>query len=265
MKFSIPFYSGNKFLNEVDEITIKYDAEKESALIEFLDEHPNQRVVLRIAKENKMKAENYQYLAQIARLRGEGTFAVRFEQMTDLGRQYGLPHFFLYYCDTAEQASVLAEMGVSDIYVTANLCYQLSSLAEHIKCNIRLFPNIAQSSIEQSDPYTKFFIRPEDLEIYEPYIDYIEFYTEDVKRAAVLYEIYAKRKEYVGWLEEIITGFPHKEVRNEYVTPAIAKERLECNKNCANRWSNCRLCKKYFELAQTAYNNNFIIKLTKGE
>ena len=54
MKYSLPFYVGNKYLDMVDEIMIKYDADNESSLIDFLDEHPNQRIVLRIAKENKI-------------------------------------------------------------------------------------------------------------------------------------------------------------------------------------------------------------------
>ena len=59
MKYSLPFYVGNKYLDMADEIMIRYDADSESSLMNFLDEHPNQRVVLRIAKNNVFPSSTF--------------------------------------------------------------------------------------------------------------------------------------------------------------------------------------------------------------
>lgn len=259
MKYNLPFYVGNPYLDLVDEISIRYDAEYEPSLIDFLDEHKNQRVVLRIAANNKLTDENYKFLQTIVKQYAEGMVVLRFESLDDVGTKYGLPHFFYYHCTDIEQVLTLQNMGVTDVYITGNLCYQLDTLRQLVTCNIRVYPNIAQSSIEQSNPYTKFFIRPEDVKVYEPYIDYLEFYTDDIVRAAELYNIYYMQKGFIGRLELIITGFPAFKVHNECIEQGLAYERLHCHKTCSY-WSKCKLCEKYFDLAQVAYNNQYIIK-----
>ena len=264
MKYSLPFYVGNPYLQKADEISIKYDVSSEVSLIDFLDEHIGQRIVLRIAKNNHLTDKNYQFLQAVVKQYAEGTVVLCFEELTSIGTNFRLPHFFKYYCTDIEQALALAEKGVTDIYVTDNLCYWLKEVRDKVKCNIRVFPNWAQSSIDLSNPYTKFFIRPEDVNLFEPYIDYLEFYTTNVKLAADLYEIYCIKKSYTGWLEILITGLPHIQVHNECIDPLLATERLNCHKSCTY-WSNCKLCEKWFSLAQTLYNAKYVIKLKEQE
>lgn len=264
MKYSLPFYTTNPYLKQVDEISIRYDEFCEPSLMDFLDEHIGQRVVLRIARDNKMTAKNYQFLQAIVKQYAEGAVVLRFESLDDSGVKYGLPHFFYYYCNDIEQAIELEKQGVTDVYITGNLCYWLPELRRRLHCNIRVYPNIAQSSIDCSDPYTKFFIRPEDVKLFEPYIDYFEFYTEDCTRAADLYRIYHINKYYEGRLEMLITGFPQFLIHNECLDQGLAAEKLYCHKNCIYG-SNCQTCKKWFNLAQSLYNNKYTISLQKDK
>ena len=260
MKYSLPFYTENPYLQMADEIVIKYDAKDETSLIDFLDAHQNQRVVLRIAADNQMTDKNYQFLQIIIKQYTANNVVIRFDEITDIGARFNLPHFFLYHCNDMEQALVLQKMGVTDVYITGNLCYQLEDLKKKLKCNIRVYPNVVQSSIEQSDPYTKFFIRPENIKLFEHYVDYIEFYTDDVKWAAALYNIYCIQGHFEGWLELIITGFPQHLIKNECIDDSFALNRLNCHKACVY-WSKCKVCESWFNLAQTLYNNKYVIKL----
>lgn len=264
MKYSLPFYVGNPYLQKVDEITIKYDASSEASLMDFLDEHMGQRIVLKIAKNNHLTDKNYQFLQAVVKQYAEGSLVLRFNELTNVGTKFRLPHFFGYSCTDLEQALALDKKGVTDIYVTDNLCYRLKDLKDKVKCNIRVYPNVAQSSIEYSDPYTKFFIRPEDVKIFEPYIDYLEFQVDDIKRTASLYNIYCVQGTFEGDLAEIITGFPRFQVHNECIDPFLAAERLNCRKSCVY-WNDCNLCEKWFQLAQTLYNKKFVISLTSRE
>ena len=63
--------------------------------------------------------------------------------------------------------------------------------AAHVKnIQIRVFPNVAQSRSE-IPAIKQFFIRPEDLNAYEPYVDIYEFYRVNSSiNTDVLYEIY---------------------------------------------------------------------------
>lgn len=264
MKYSLPFYVGNPYIDTAEEISIKYDAKDERSLTSFLDKHINQRVVIKISKNNKLTEKNYSALQQIIKMYPQETVVCCFESLNLSDVQSQLPHFFDYYCYDIEQIQTLLSLGATDIYVTGNLCFHLPQIKEKFKCNIRVFPNITQSSILESDDEKKFFIRPEDIILFEPYIDYLEFYTSDLKKTALLYKIYKIQKEYSGLLSEIITDAP-KNIYNEYLSPALANERIYCKKSCIYYGRECNICHNCFHMADALYTKQHTIVLNKAE
>lgn len=253
MKYSLPFYMDNPYLNKTDEISIKYEAADEPELAAFIDEHPNQRIVLKIAKNHDLTDENFHYLAELFKLYAAGAVVCRFESLTISSAAAALPHFFNFTCRDLEEVMTIAAQGVTDIYIGGNLGYQVKQIRDITSCNIRLYPNLAQSAIDASDPQTKFYIRPEDVEKYEEYIDYLEFYCpSDIRETAQLYKIYAIDHLYNGWLSGIIKGAP-KQIHNACVPNVLIDARLKCNKACVYWQTKCKICEKGYELAQTLY------------
>jgi tetratricopeptide (TPR) repeat protein len=80
-----------------------------------------------------------------------------------------LPWFSGLFAHTWDQLHYLISLGVSDIYVVEDLCFELPAVAKEChkhNIRVRVIPNVAQSSINASAPLKKFFIRPEDIDIY---------------------------------------------------------------------------------------------------
>lgn len=265
MRFCIPYFRRGKYLQSAEEIKINYDNSKIDSLSEFLANHSKQRVILdTIGAEMTLK--DYAAMAEII---GAANVAIRLEREDADGaaacKQYHLPFFFYDYCYDFDIAIDYARFGVSDIYVTDELCFHLDEVKKYIKdkyhCNIRVYPNIGQSSSPLCEKEKLFFIRPEELRLYEDYIDVIEFYDSDTKdKVDKLYKIYALKHKYEGPLIDLIPNGPN--VQNECVPIEFGTSRQTCGRRC-KKWSKCTLCTRYIHLAQTLHAKKYVIKIEK--
>lgn len=85
----------------------------------------------------------------------------------------------------------------------------LSKKAKDFNKSLRLFPNVCQSSWEDTLSLKTFFIRPEDLYLYEDLIDTVEFFGVDYasNKSNVYYEAYCLNQKWFGKLNEIIIDY----------------------------------------------------------
>ena len=105
------------------------------------------------------------------------------------------------------------------------------------------------------DTITAFFIRPEDLILYEPHIDVVEFFG-PIDRQRVLHEIYTNGK-WLGKLSDIIIGL-HSDIDNQSIAPRFAEARIKCRKKCNQE--NCNLCYTVEKFAKALDNTGFRFK-----
>ena len=103
----------------------------------------------------------------------------------------------------------------------------------------RIFPDILQTprrcaSLPQ---VTNFFIRPEDVDLYEKYVDVIEIFRKD-SRQSVVYEIY-KQGQWRGPLSDLIIDLT-EEINGSSFIPDFGRARLGCGRRCA--MTDCDIC-----------------------
>ena len=145
-------------------------------------------------------------------------------------------------------------MNICSIYIVEELAFNLKALKylkDKYNLEYRVFPDIAQSTKGTGnyiDPLCKFFIRPEDTEIYEDYIDVFEFYHVG-EQLSVIYEVY-KKQQWLGDLNDIIIGFPEdKRISNRTIAPYFGQMRVDCNKICL--CGKCVICEEISKLADS--------------
>jgi hypothetical protein len=146
----------------------------------------------------------------------------------------------------------MKNMGVSDMYLVEDICFELDKAAKVLHeagIKIRVFPNVCQSSVPTTDtPALKtFFIRPEDVAIYAPYVDVMEFFGRD-DQIKTYYEIYAKNKRWLGDLNEMIIDF-NDSVDSRGLSHIFAQQRIKCGKKCM-KGSGCNLCQRFADLSE---------------
>ena len=149
--------------------------------------------------------------------------------------------------------------GYSDVIITDGLCFYLEDIAPILHSygiNVRVFPNICQRKFLHGNDIKSFFIRAEDVKIYEPYVDIFEFWGEDNQQEAYK-NIYSKSKQWVGPLNQYIIGFKG-EVEGHHILPTFGERRLGCGRSCL-RGARCRLCDAYIQLSSTLKENDLVL------
>lgn len=171
-----------------------------------------------------------------------------------------VPFFFDTYVNDWETLHVFADIGVTDMYIVENLCFELDAVYTVLKdkgIKVRVFPNVAQSKYKY-DEYS-FFIRPEDRQIYDEYVDTYEFFKNpDVYTMNTLFSIYADTQKWLGDLRDLIIGL-QVDLDGRFIIPIYAERRLMCGKRCF-KGKPCGICHRVVKLAETLEEAGLIVK-----
>lgn len=254
MAFCARWDSRSKYLKDIDELIIPFHGTTDR-LTDFLDEHINQRVILDIKEPWKpfFKAiftpirEKYTNLA--FRLSEVSTEAIRDIQSTKI------PYFINKVAVEWETFNELVELGVSDIYIGEQLGFELDDVGRASAAAgvmTRIFPNVAQSSNINTDPLKKFFVRPEDIDLYNRrYISVFEFFIPpDIDlNWDVIYRAYVINKKWSGPLQEIIIGLD-SDINDTFISPRWGAMRMTCHRKCLKH-GNCDLCNTIYSLSKS--------------
>lgn len=251
MKYCVSFHRDFRYKNEVDEIIITYK-NKNAELLKFLDTIPEQqRVIVDACGEDVEITKNIDIFAAAMQKHKNLVIKMSMTQRSmcvDLF-EANIPYFFGEFVDKWDTLMSFIKMGVTDVYIVNELGFELENVSKICKENnvlIRTFPNVAQSSskIDNLDKLKAFFIRPEDVSFYEPYIDVFEFFG-PLDRQSVLYEIYTSGK-WLGDLNELIIGLGIS-IGSRTILPMFGEERVNCGKKCY--YGQCIICEKIMVIA----------------
>ena len=265
MKYCVDYDKRFNYLDEIDEIRINYMKQKAEAL-QYIQKHPQQCVILIIDDYQKaLDNKDLEKLSNIAQEHPELNFKVEFMNIIDNIQDYNFnfKYFFNIYVDNWDTLIGLINLGVSDVYIINELGFELNKIAEIAHKNnikIRCFANIAQSSWKKSDPIKKFFIRPEDIQVYERYIDIIYFIGK-IEKINIYYKIYKYDKKWYGNLNEIIAELDEEDkydFDSRYIIPRFAETRIKCGKKCL-KGGKCQICERVMQLANSLKKANLIV------
>lgn len=221
-------------------------------LKDYQGEHP--RLIFSYQEPNENKLDDMLDLATTF-INAGWDIAFRFpltEKSLNICRTFQdkqISYFFNYYCRTKTSLMRIFDLGVSDIYVHGELCFSLKDiqalkLREPVK--FRTVPNQpTMTEIETYiDPIKTFWIRPQDLDVYEKYIDVLEF---PPATSIALLRVYKERK----WEGRMIDIIPETELEvcASSIPPTFGEVRVNCGLECA--YNNCQICAGCINFAKT--------------
>lgn len=265
MKYCIKFNNKNvKCQDEIDEIILKYPT-TDIEILNFLDTRPeHQRIILDLSQNTEIQ-NNIEIFHAALKKHKNLTLMISFEQDTaaSLLEEENLPYFFNCLVDKWDMLMHLRNYHITDIYIGNELGFELKEVAKLCKqrnIKVRVFPNVAQKSVRSVYDLKSFFIRPEDIDLYEPYVDVCEFFG-PADRYDVLYTIYT-HKEWRGNLKELIIGL-HPSIYSNHIAPIFGEQRINCGKRCYK--GKCLVCEKILSLATTLEKTPLEFEVTKNE
>ena len=264
MKYAVNFHSSFNHMDTIDEMIIKYENDKQRAgLLNYMQQKVRYDLRIIIAAENLETIEKRDIETFIAVQEIHPNFAVRLglchkDIISDFVNNK-IPFFFDIFIDSWDMLNGIIQSGVSDVYIANELGFHLPRIKKISKdVKIRVFPNVAQSTdkLHILPTISSFFIRPEDIDCYEEYIDVCEFFG-PADRHNVLYEIYIKGK-WIGDLKELIIGLKTN-CPNINMVHYFGEKRVNCKKSCSTGGF-CNLCNQVCSLANSMQEKGLELK-----
>lgn len=242
MKYTVNFVDDFRHFKEIDEIILRYDKVAPNLPIK-IQEWADKRIVvdIRTCPEEDV-IESFSIFKEAVEVHPDIAFLLRYEHhsmLEDECKLQGYNFFYDMHINTKDKLLWVVQQGVSDIYLTDELAFSFRDLfVIYNKINFRMFPNVAQSTFKHFDTINRFFIRPEDISLYEKYENVIIEFFGPLDRQSVLYEIYTSQK-WVGSLNEVIMGLKEN-INNMSIVPIFGVMRMNCNKHCET----CTICER---------------------
>ena len=255
-KFAIPFNRQSPYLDEAAELIIKYHPSKNLPV--FLQEHQDQRIVLDIANTDEFLKMAGISVLKVLQGQEIKNWVLRLptiptDEESQTLRDAVAPFFVYTMLDRWEQVDQYIHLGVTDIYATNELAFQLDKLSNVLHDNnikLRVCPNFVQSAWKGTPDIKKFWIRPEDIIDYESYVDVFEInVNEPSEYDIVAYKAYVKDKRWYGDLREFILGM-NDMIDSKYLHPRFADRRTHCGKKCL-KGGMCSMCDTMLGLSQS--------------
>ena len=268
MKYCIPYYKNFRYNDIINEIILNYATYREN-IVQVLQEQnwkEEQRIIIDVTLGGTPDIVPILMMCK----KEHKNIAIRLDKIQeDLINEMReaedpIPFFYSNHINTADEVYGAIKKGVSDVYITESLAFNIAEVGKYCKnkgINVRVIPNIAQYRVgyknEIPDP-CKFFIRPEDTDIYEPYVDVFELIGPN-DRLSVLFEIY-NNKQWLGDLQTLIVGL-NESFFNTGLVPYFGPERTKCNQKCMQE--KCNLCLQMKDLSDRFKDNKLEITREK--
>ena len=142
-------------------------------------------------------------------------------------KKYNIKFYLNYPITTFYELQALKSLGAEYALIDSPLVQDIIR-AREVGIKLRVVPNVAYYAfIPREDGVCGSWIRPEDLNLYEPFIDVIEFEDCDVKKEQALYRIYMEQKSWPGDLGRIITNLNYLGV-NRMIPSELSEKRMSC-------------------------------------
>lgn len=244
MKYCLRYTNICTKLDQTDEITIKYIEDK--GLIDFLEKYNSKRVNLLIDASVFPETE-VRKLASIKNFYPQYNFAIAMShykpELTLAFVEADIPFYISTPCTNWEQFQLYIAAGVSDINVSGPLGFELPKVKRVLnkleqKIQVRATPNKIKKLEEGTNDIVGFFIRPEDVKVYEEFIDILDF--EGLEHQDAFYSIYAEQKLFMGNLNQYIYNFSDS-VDNCGLISLFGERRKDCGRQCLSG-GGCRRC-----------------------
>lgn len=254
MKFCLNSNLSHEYLQKADEIKIPF--KDRNKIIDYLEKYPKATIILDMKKTNEII--DWQEIQRYSRMT-KNNFIVALNNLVDAkqSKKMGIKFYWNFPVTSFYDLRGLQRLGAEYALIDSPLVQDIKH-ASQIGIPLRVVPNVAYYAyIPREDGVCGSWIRPEDLELYEPYISAIEFEDSDTKKEQALFRIYCEQKNWSGDLGMIITNLNYPGV-NRMIPQDLTERRMQCAQACQNG-SNCKLCYRYLNLADP----NFLEDLKK--
>lgn len=218
-------------------------------IFDFVKEHPEKRynIILRREEEFDKAIEQIEYIRAMA-----ADYTIECDNIAQLKAFLALDYnaYIKFPISDWESFQGLKDLGVSDIYIDGAIGFQIAPLARgKQELKIRSTPTISPNASLCPPSANHFFIRPEDVQLYESAIDILDLRQASLEKENGLFSIY-QRGTFSFNIDNLIENVPAG-VNNTGLTD-FALKRLDCGQKCKIPGNHCKWCDTQFSFIDKA-------------
>lgn len=243
MKYSVNIRQPRTVLRLTDEIALNYNDIEGIYNLFKEEELIKKRYVIEIEPEDEV---DWNKLADLAPEVGSMHLKLHDLHQIKQCRESALNWFWAYPIQSYYELMGILDLHPSFLLLDAPLYFDLAQVRKKAgDIPIRLIANEAHNiSIPRRNGVCGTYVRPEDVPLYETYVDTLEFKTlgpweERLRKEKMLFEIYSSGS-WAGNLNLLLTNF-NVNVDNRAFPEEFGSARIQCRQSCM-RESRCRLC-----------------------
>lgn len=239
-----------EYLRKADEIKVRFYDYK--AVPDYFEDYPDKNIILDLNVEQGFDPSDESIWNELRSFSvlGQGKFICCVEDLFQMEKckELDIKFYYGYPVNSFYELNALVLCGVCYVRVAPPLSHSLDKVAR-FNIPVRAVPNVCyQGYLPHENGIHGQWIRPEDLTLYNKYIDIIEFEDCDrIEKEQALYRIYMEEHEWPGDFDMLYTNFNYKGV-NRMLDSDLALRRMTCGQTC-EAGGFCRLCDRYIDLA----------------
>lgn len=265
MKYCVSGRQPKSILQQADEIKMLYqDRDK---LIDYIKDLSDKTFILEVPKEIELNEADWNlYKAYSEKV--NFMLCIHNLNMAKECKRNNVKYFWAYPVFSWYELQGLIKLEPCYISLGAPLSFSLEKVKKKTDISLRICPNLAYDAyIPRENGIYGTWVRPEDIETYEEYIDVCDFITDELSKEAILLRIYKENKAWPGNLSLLLTNF-NVHVDNRALPEELGKTRMNCGQRCMET-SNCHFCETAMMFATSLrdkhYADNKIVSMDTVE
>ncbi len=261
MKYCLNALQDDKYLQQADEIILPYRGIQ--MFDRLVERYPNKDIVLSISAQEANDIDWDDLKSK--QILSQGHLILCLARWADMVKAKELKILFFYgfSITTFWDAKALVDLGVCYLRITAPLFFQMD-LVKKLGVPIRAIANQCYTGgLEHEEMYAGTWIRPEDVELYEPYVAVIEFDISSNEEERALFRIYSEKHEWAGSMSYIFKQYPNDTTINRLLASDKVASRLTCGQRCQMPGYHCHLCATLFHMASEEFAEILKSKVNK--
>lgn len=246
MKYCLNSRLSPKYLAQADEI--KIDFRDRHSIPDLIEKYPEKTLILLPPIPYYNNAYDWKEISAWS-LGTKGNFILSCARLQDasIAKERGIKFMLAVEANTYWDLKGMMELGAYAAYIGTPLFFNLKA-TKNFSIKLRIIPTIAlNTALPHSSGIHGQWIRPEDVSLYEDYIDTFEFDSKDRKREQTLFDIYSKDQKWSTRLDILVEDLGSSAI-NRMIDPKVAKARLNCRQKCEEDGS-CHICDNSLRLA----------------
>jgi len=225
MNYCLSSQVDKEYYKKAQEIRIKY--KELNKLLDIYEINSNLSIILTITSQQKdeiqwNEIDKYNKMWQDKVIVETDSFDIM-----EACKLFNIKYFYAIPVNNFYDLKALIDLGCCDVKIDAPLTHMLDKL-DNFDITIRMSPNVAYYAyIPREDGVIGSWVRPDDVKLYEEYIDVFEFEDCDKRKEEALYRVYAEQQTWPSDLNNLITNLNFN-ANNRLILPEFGEIRMNC-------------------------------------